>query len=352
MADGGISKRKADHLEITASGEAAFRDRTTLLEDVRLVHCALPEARVDDVDLETDWLGRTFSAPVMITGMTGGTEEAGRINRDLARAAERLALPFGLGSQRAMVVRPETAKSYAVREAAPKVFLIGNLGIVQAREMTTAAVRELMKSVGADALAIHLNPAMELVQPGGDRDFRGGCETLKRLVGELGIPVYVKETGCGLSPAVLRLIRDCGITHVDVAGAGGTSWVGVEAKRAQGAAQKLGEEFWDWGIPTAAAAVLAARDGMITCASGGVRGGLDVARALALGARMGGLAQPVLRAHRDGGENGAAEFLSHVIDGVRAAVFLAGCRHASELAMAPKVVTGELKEWMEQLSAR
>jgi isopentenyl-diphosphate Delta-isomerase len=352
MADGGISKRKADHLEITASGEAAFRERTTLLEDVRLVHCALPEARVEDVNLTTEWLGRKFAAPVMITGMTGGTEEAGVINRDLARAAEKLNLPFGLGSQRAMVVRPETAKTYAVREVAPKVFLVGNLGIVQAREMTTAAVRELCKAVGADALAIHLNPAMELVQPGGDRDFRGGCDTLSRLVRELGLPVYVKETGCGLSQHALRLIGETGIEHVDVAGAGGTSWVGVEAKRAQGAAQKLGEEFWDWGIPTAAATALAVREGFAVCASGGIRGGLDVARALALGARLGGLAQPVLRAQREGGEAGAVELLTQVIDGLRAAVFLSGCTHASQLASAPKVITGELKEWMEQLSAR
>jgi isopentenyl-diphosphate delta-isomerase len=352
MSDGGISQRKADHLEITASGEAAFRERTTLLEDVRLVHCALPEARLEDVDLSTDWLGRTFHAPVMITGMTGGTEEAGRINRELARAAERLGLPFGLGSQRAMVVRPETAGTYAVREAAPNVFLIGNLGIVQAREMTTKAVRELVKAVGANALAIHLNPAMELVQPGGDRDFRRGAETLRRLRGELGLPVYVKETGCGLSAAVLRLIRESGIVQVDVSGAGGTSWVGVEAKRAEGAAQKLGEEFWDWGIPTAAATALAAREGMVTCASGGIRDGIDVARALALGARIGGLAQPVLRAHRDGGEEGAVAFLTHVIEGVRTALFLCGCKRPGEMAAVPKVITGELKEWMEQLSAR
>jgi isopentenyl-diphosphate delta-isomerase len=352
MSDAKIEQRKADHLKITASGEAAFRERTTLLEDVHLVHCALPEKRLEDVDLATEWLGRTFAAPLMITGMTGGTEEAGRINRDLARAAERLGLPFGLGSQRAMVVRPETAATYAVREAAPRVFLVGNLGLVQAREMTTAKVGKLVTSVGADALAIHLNPAMELVQPGGDRDFRGGCDTLARLVRELGVPVYVKETGCGLSAGALRLIGESGVTHVDVAGAGGTSWVGVEAKRAQGAARELGEEFWDWGIPTAVATALAAAEGFVTCASGGLRGGLDVARALALGARMGGLAQPVLRAQREGGEEGAVALLSHVIDGVRAAIFLAGCKRPSELAAAPKVITGELKEWMAQLSGR
>ncbi|HJZ85335.1 MAG TPA: type 2 isopentenyl-diphosphate Delta-isomerase [Polyangia bacterium] len=347
-----IQKRKADHLALAASGEVAFRDRSTLLEDVHLVHHALPDAHVDHVDLRTSFLGHICAAPVMITGMTGGTEEAGRINRDLARVAELLGLPFGLGSQRAMLVRPESAHTFQVRDAAPRVFLIGNLGLQQARDMTTPAVRELAASVGANALAVHLNPAMELVQPGGDRDFRAGRETLKRLVGELGLPILVKETGCGLSREVAAALRACGVTHVDVAGAGGTSWVGVEARRAEGAARALGEEFWDWGIPTAAATALAAAEGLAVVASGGIRTGLDIARALALGATMGGLAQPVLRAQREGGQAAALALLEHVIDGVKTATFLAGCLRPADLAGRPKVILGELSEWLTQLGAR
>jgi len=350
--DGLIAQRKADHIELAASGQVAFRQRSTLLEDVHLVHDALPDASVDQVDLRTAFLGRTFSAPVMITGMTGGTEEAGQINRDLARAAERLNLPFGLGSQRAMLVRPTSAPSFQVREAAPHVFLVGNIGIVQAREMPTPALRELLQAVGANALAVHLNPAMELVQPGGDRDFRGGRETLKRLLGELDLPVIVKETGCGLSREVAGALCALGVTHVDVAGAGGTSWVGVESRRATGAARALGEEFWDWGIPTAVSAALASAEGLVVVASGGIRTGLDVARALALGARMGGLAQPVLAAQRAGGEAAAAQALEHIIDGIRTATFLAGCLRPAELATRPKVLTGELEQWLEQLGAK
>jgi isopentenyl-diphosphate delta-isomerase len=352
MAEESITSRKADHLALAASGQVAFRERTTLLEDVHLVHCALPEARLDEVDLRTEFLGRTFSAPLMITGMTGGTEEAGRVNRDLARAAERLGLPFGLGSQRAMLVRPESAPTFAVREHAPRVFLVGNIGIVQARETPPGRLAELLRAVGADALAVHLNPAMELIQPGGDRDFRGGVETLARLRQALEVPIYVKETGCGLSRDVLARLASAGITHVDVAGAGGTSWVGVETRRAEGAARALGEELWDWGIPTAVSTALGARAGLVVCASGGIRTGLDVARALALGARMGGLAQPVLRAQREGGEAGAVELLEHVIDGIRTATFLSGCLRPQELQNRPKVVTGELATWLAQLSAR
>src|SRR5262245_51327113 len=160
--------------------------------------------------------------------MTGGTEEAAQINRDLARAAEQLGLGFGLGSQRAMVVDPSLDKTYRVRDVAPNALILGNLGMVQARQMSTSAVRELCQAIGVDALCVHLNPSMELIQPGGDRDFRGGAETLKRLHGELGIPIVVKETGAGLSRRVGQLTRQIGITTVDTSGAGGTSWVGVE----------------------------------------------------------------------------------------------------------------------------
>jgi isopentenyl-diphosphate delta-isomerase len=311
----------------------------------------LPEAHVDDVDLRTEVFGRHFAAPLMITGMTGGTEEARRINRDLARLCERTGLPFGLGSQRAMIVRPETTRTFMVRDAAPDVFLIANLGLVQATQLTTDAVRELVRTVQADAFAIHLNPAMELVQPGGDRDFRGGIETLQRLSGELGSPVLVKETGCGVSPAVARALARAGVRTVDVAGAGGTSWVGIESRRAKGPTRRLGETFWDWGIPTAVSTVAAAREGLVVIASGGVRSGLDIARALALGARMGGTAQPVLRAYRTGGLAAAQALLETWIQEIRTAVFLTGCKRPGELASRPKVLGGELVRWMDQLAA-
>jgi isopentenyl-diphosphate delta-isomerase len=344
----GIKQRKADHLALCASGEVEFRDKGTLLDEVQLVHDALPDLHFDDVDLTTPLLGKKLRAPVVISGMTGGTEEAAAINRDLARAAEQLGLGFGLGSQRAMVIAPDLTWTYRVRDVAPTALVMGNLGLVQARSMATGAVKELCAEIGVDALCVHLNPSMELIQPGGDRDFTGGRETLKRLHGELGIPIVVKETGAGLSRRVGLAVRQLGISTVDTSGAGGTSWVGVETRRAEGEARKLGEELWDWGIPTAASVGLLADLGLSIIATGGLRTGQDVAHALALGATAGGLAAPVLRAHRDGGYDGVLQFLNQVIAGVRAAVFLTGCRTPAELRTAPKVIGSTLKAWLEQ----
>src|SRR5262249_55815058 len=219
----GIARRKADHLALAASGEVDFRAKGTLLDEVELVHDALPERHLDEVDLTVTLLGKMLRAPVVISGMTGGTAEAAAINRDLARAAETLGLAFGLGSQRAMVVAPDLAWTYQVREVAPSTLVLGNLGMVQARQMSTGAIKELCRAVGVDALCVHLNPSMELIQPGGDRDFRGGRETLKRLHGELGLPIVVKETGAGLSRRVGLVVRAIGISTVDTSGAGGTS---------------------------------------------------------------------------------------------------------------------------------
>jgi isopentenyl-diphosphate delta-isomerase len=343
-----IQKRKADHIALCASGEVEFRNQGTLLDEVALVHHALPDFHVDEVDLSTELLGKRLRAPVVVAGMTGGTPEAQAINRDLARAAEHLGLGFGLGSQRAMVLHPELAPTYTVRDVAPTTLVMGNLGMVQARQMSTSAIRELMATVGADALCVHLNPAMELIQPGGDRDFAGGRETFKRLVGELGKPVVAKETGSGLSRAVGLAVKQVGVTAVDVSGAGGTSWVGVETRRAEGPAKRLGEELWDWGIPTGASVGLLGDLGLEIIATGGIRSGVDVARALALGATAGGLAAPVLRAHRDGGYDGAVAFLEHVIAGVRAVTFLTGCRRPAELRLAPRVLGTTLAAWLKQ----
>jgi isopentenyl-diphosphate delta-isomerase len=349
-----ISQRKADHLSVAASGEADFRRRTTLLEDVHLVHQALPERALGDVDLGVTLLGRPIAAPVVVSGMTGGTAEAGAINRDLARAAQTLGIAFGVGSQRAMAVHPDLEATFQVRDAAPDVFLIGNLGVVQARELGAARVAELAASIGADAIAIHLNPAMELIQADGDRDFSGAVDTIAALVAALEIPVIAKETGCGLSAEVAATVKRAGVSAVDVSGAGGTSWVAVEARRAAAGSDSaaLGDELWDWGIPTAVSVAACAREGLEVIATGGLRSGYDVARALALGATAGGLAAPALRAHRDGGYDGALAMLSRVVDSIRAVTLLCGCAAARDLSRAPRHLGPSLRGWLDDLGLR
>jgi isopentenyl-diphosphate delta-isomerase len=351
-----IGQRKADHIAICATEDVGFRTRTTLLEDVRLVHDALPDLHADQIDLSTTLLGKRLKAPIVIAAMTGGTEEAGVINKKLAEIAEERGYGFGLGSQRAMHVRAESKPTYRVRDVAPTTLVLGNVGVVQARAMSTADVRALVDEVGADALCVHLNPAMELVQPGGDRDFTRGLETIERLVKELDVPVVVKETGCGISPAVGKRLRAIGARYVDVSGAGGTSWVGVETRRAAAAgdagARSLGEALWDWGVPTAASVALLAPLGFeAIVATGGIASGLDVARALALGATAAGFARPVLKALQAGGRAEARRHLELVENELRAAMLLTGCANVSGLRTAPRVISGELCQWLEQLRA-
>ncbi len=349
-----IGQRKADHLALCATEDVGFRGVTTLLGDVRLVHDALPDLDADAIDLSVTLLGKKLRVPLVIAAMTGGTEEAGVINRKLAEIAEEGGYAFGLGSQRAMHKAASASATYRVRDVAPTALVLGNVGVVQAKAMTTDEVRSLVGEVGADALCVHLNPAMELVQPGGDRDFRGGLDTIRRLVEELGVPVIVKETGCGLSPKVGRALRAVGVTRVDVSGAGGTSWVGVETKRAEMAgdarARSLGEAFWDWGIPTAASVALLAPLGFeAILATGGITSGLDIARALALGATAAGMARPVLRALHAGGRTEARALLSGVEAELRAAMLLTGCADVSALRRAPRVLGGSLSAWLSQL---
>lgn len=343
-----ISSRKADHIELCVSGDVGFHAKTTLLESVEFVHDSLPEVSVEDLDTSVELFGKRLRVPLIIAAMTGGTEQARNINRELAQLAEERGLGFGLGSQRA-ILKGQPVETYQVRDVAPSTLVLGNIGGVQARSLTTEQVRELVEAVGADALCVHLNPAQEIVQPEGDRDFKGVIDALERLAQDLGVPVIAKETGCGLGATALKKIAKAGVRHVDVSGAGGTSWVAVETARAEGNSRSLGEAFREWGVPTAASVMMAKRTRpklKTIIATGGIATGMDAAKAIALGADAAGMARPVLQALMKGGREGAAQFLEQVEAELRGAMLLVGVRRVRELQDVPLVLGASLERWV------
>jgi isopentenyl-diphosphate delta-isomerase len=289
----------------------------------------------------------------MIVGMTGGTDRAGQINGDLAALAQEMGVAFGVGSMRIVLDQPELLSTFAVKPARPPL-LLANLGAQQLAQRGTAAAMQLIELMGADGICVHLNAAQELVQAAGDRDFRGCLEAIGQHVSEAGAEkVLVKETGCGIGPATIRELWSRGVRAFDVSGAGGTSWPRVEQMRAQnGEARALGELLSDWGIPTAAcvAAGRAACPQAQIIASGGIRSGLDAARALALGADVAGFALPLVRAHHQGGTAAAREVLSSAISSLRAAMLLCGARDVAALRSSKPVVLEPLRSWIEGLS--
>jgi isopentenyl-diphosphate delta-isomerase len=342
-----IANRKRSHFDLCAHQDVEFRHKTTLLEDVELIHQPLVETKLEEIDLGVAMLGKRLNYPLIITGMTGGAEEVGRFNREVAALANRMGIGFGLGSQRAMLRYPELKKTFQVREVAPDVLLFGNIGAAQARELDANEFARLAEAVGADAMCIHLNAAMEIIQENGDHDFRGSFDAIKRLVNESGLPIVVKETGCGFArESGLRLV-EAGVEWVDVSGAGGTSWVGVETIRNR-ALRHLGEAFWDWGVPTAASVCELRALDLNLIASGGIRTGLQAAKALALGAKAVGVALPVLRAYVSGGIEGVEVFLNSLCDELRVALMLCGCATVGDLTPDRAVIGGRLLEWMRQ----
>ncbi len=340
-----ISSRKADHLDLCTDGDVGFRAKTNLFEAVELVHDALPELAVAEVDLSAEFAGKTLRAPLIIAAMTGGVDRADAINRDLAVVAEELGIGFAFGSQRPLLSQGIEA-GYRVRDVAPTTLVLGNIGVVQARDAPSSAIAELVERCGADALCVHLNPAMEVVQPEGDDDFHGGLEAIGRLVQDLSVPVIVKETGCGLSRRVGERVAALGVQYVDTSGAGGTSWVAVESQRALDRRQQLGTTFWDWGIPTAASVAQLSGLNLGICATGGMRDGLMVAKAIALGARVGGIARPFLQAHARGGVDAVREAAEQVIEEIRIATLLCGAPRVGDLQRQPLIVDPELARWI------
>lgn len=320
----GIQGRKLRHIEACLRPESQYAGVTTGLERVPWPYRALPDLDLEDVSLETVFLGRTLAAPVLIGAMTGGAERSAAINRNLAVAAQRLGVGLMLGSQRVMLERPETAASFQVRGVAPDVLLVGNLGAAQfglgyGAGEAVRAVRE----VGADALAIHVNPLQEAMQAGGDTRWAGLGGRLAEVVPTLPFPVILKEVGHGLDGGTVRAVAGTGFAALDVAGAGGTSWARVEQLVRYG--DVLTPDLCEVGIPTARALVEARRaaPGTPLIASGGIRTGLDAARALALGAQVVAVARPLLEPALEGAAAVEA-WLSRFIHELRVALFVGG----------------------------
>lgn len=292
--------RKADHLRICLDENVQFNQTTNGLENYRFDHSCLPELNRDDIDISTNFLGKKLGAPLLISSMTGGTELAGKINFQLAEIAQKYRIAMGVGSQRVAVEKPEVAETFAVRSIAPDILLFANLGAVQLNyEYGLEQCLRVIDLLEADALILHLNPLQECVQTKGDINFRGLLAKIATLCEKLPVPVIAKEVGNGITAPMAQKLIDVGITAIDVAGAGGTSWAKVESERAQDAMQRrLGATFADWGIPTAECitSIRAIAPNVPLIASGGLRNGLEVAKAIALGADIAGLAWPFLQA--------------------------------------------------------
>ncbi|MFC7046443.1 type 2 isopentenyl-diphosphate Delta-isomerase [Halobacteriaceae archaeon GCM10025711] len=349
----GTSDRKDDHLRIVA--EEDVETTGAGFADVRLVHEALPELHRDAVDTTVDLLGHRLQAPILIESMTGGHPNATKINRALAKAAGETGIAMGVGSQRAGLEDAATVESFSVvRDAAPDAFVYGNIGAAQLPEYGVERVEEAVEMIDADAMAVHLNFLQEAVQPEGDVDARGVLDAIERVAADLSVPVLVKETGNGISRATAERLVDAGVDAIDVAGQGGTTWSGVEAYRAAASGERRGERlgttFRAWGVPTVASTVEAAEVHPQVVASGGVRSGLDVAKAIALGARAGGLAKPFLRPAGQGAD-AVVEVVEDLVAELRTAMFVTGSATVADLQDADVVVTGRTREWLRQRGA-
>jgi len=332
-------KRKKEHLEICLDTERVTSASGTGLNRYRFVHNALPELDIDEIDLSTTFLGKRLQAPILISSMTGGFDLARKVNRNLAAAAQSLGLAMGVGSQRVAVEEPSAAGSFEVRDVAPDILLFGNLGAVQLNYgYTVEHCRRAVSMIGADALILHLNVLQEAVQPEGNRNFKGLGEKIAAVCRELEVPVIAKEVGNGISVDAAIRLRRAGVKALDVAGYGGTSWSAVEAQRAVKQGKRPDTAFAAWGIPTeeALVSVRQALPDIQLIASGGVRSGVDIAKAIALGADLGAFGQPLLAAALESSAK-VIEFIAGVIHELKVSMLCVGAVDLTALRKAPLV---------------
>ncbi|EAZ92601.1 type 2 isopentenyl-diphosphate Delta-isomerase [Crocosphaera chwakensis] len=329
-----IENRKADHLNIVLQEDVAGKGITTGFEQFLIEHDALPDVDLDDVDLSLQLWGKTLQAPLLISSMTGGTDSAHIINLNLAEAAQALGIAMGVGSQRAAIEQPNLGKTYKIRQVAPNILLFANLGAVQLNYgYGIDEAKKAVDMIEADALILHLNPLQEAVQAEGDRNWKGLYDKIATVATQLEVPIIAKEVGNGISGKVARRLADCGVSAIDIAGAGGTSWSEVEAYRQHDPRRRqIAHCFAGWGIPTAMSLmqVREAVPELPVFASGGIRNGIDAAKAIALGASLVGSAAPLLDAATHQSQAVYDKF-SILLETLKIATFCAGVSNLTEL---------------------
>lgn len=342
------SQRKIEHLDICTRENVESRGNG--LSDVEFVHRCLPEVDLAEVDARTTFLGHALGAPILVASMTGGHPGTVEVNANLATAAAELGLGMGVGSQRAALEDPALEDSYRiVRDRAPDAFIYGNIGAPQLASLGIEDIERAVAMIDADAMAIHLNFLQEAIQPEGEADARGIIERIAAVAAELSVPVIVKETGAGIGHLDAYLLKKAGVAAIDVGGRGGTSWAGVEVYRARAemdeARESLGIKFWDWGISTAVS-IVEADVGLPRIATGGMRDGIMMAKAMALGAAASSVALPLVPAARAGPEK-VKKVLESYIGELRATMFLTGARSTGDLARVPVIISGKTRDALE-----
>jgi isopentenyl-diphosphate delta-isomerase len=329
-----IEERKANHLSICSDPSLYTVEAPSIgFGGIHLVHDALPEISCGEIDTSVDFLGHRVALPLFISCMTGGSQGGFQANRDLAEAAQLLSIPVGIGSVRVLFDHPELFPHFHIKPLAPDVPVMANLAAQQIRDYSHDQVTELVGRLEAQALVIHVNPGQELFQPEGDRDFRGLKEAIASFCRAASVPVIVKETGFGIHLGLIRELIDMGAAYVDLAGAGGTNWITVESYRLAEEERRSAREFESWGLPTAlllASIPKGLGPGKIL-ASGGLRTGMDLAKALVLGAELGGMALPLIRKVREGGVEGVVGFIRSLEQVLRSVMLLTGSRTLADL---------------------
>jgi isopentenyl-diphosphate delta-isomerase len=336
------SDRKLEHLLLCANCDVEYREKSTGFEDIELIHRALPEVNKEEIDISAELFGKKMDVPLIISAITGGHPAAFNINRELAKAADEMNIGMGVGSQRAAVENPTLVSTYSVvRENAPEAVIIGNIGAPQIEFAQQAA-----SMIEADALAIHLNTLQEAIQPEGDINARGYISSIEKAADIIDMPIIAKETGAGISREDAVALEKAEVSAIDVAGSGGTSWAAVETYRAKDS--YMGNLYWDWGIPTAISTIeVCEAVNVPVISSGGIRNGLEAAKALALGAESVGMALPLLKDAYMGHE-AIIKRIEQFKDSLKVAMFLVGASNINELRKSNLIIMGKTREWLTE----